>query len=320
MIAYQLTELKASLVRNEVALNLEEGDLICKNLYAGLNRRDHWITQGLYPGIELPCILGSDGLVEYEGVKYVMNPNENWGDRLDIPSSKYTIRGLQKQGTFASESAVQSKKLFKKPSHLSDAEAAILPLGGLTAYRALVSNCKVQAGDRVLINGIGGGVALLAFQFAIALGAEVYVSSSSPSKMEKAIALGAKDAINYRDEQWGKSFKKKVGGFDVIIDSAGGEGFIDLIHASNMGARIGIFGGTRGYINKLSPQHLFFKQIHIFGSTMGNDQEFADMIDLVDKYEIKPIVDTVYSFDEVNEAMQRMLSPEKFGKVAIKIS
>lgn len=320
MIAYQLIDLKASLVKKEIELQIDENDLICTNLFAGLNRRDHWIIQGLYPGIELPAVLGSDGLVEYEGKKYLINPNENWGENPSVPSKVYTIRGLQKQGTFATQSAVQKHKLFNMPSHLSDEEAAILPLGGLTAYRALVSNCQVKKGDRVLINGIGGGVALLAFQFAKALGAEVYVSSSSEEKMERALDLGAIACVNYKEENWGKKFKKKVGGFDVIIDSAGGSGFIDLINACNMGARIGIFGGTRGTINNLSPQHLFFKQIHIFGSTMGNDQEFADMISLVDKYEVKPIVDSVFEFDQLNEAMERMVGKEKFGKVALKIS
>ena len=205
MLAYQLTEIKSPLQKMDVELQQEKGDVICTNLYAGLNTRDHSIAEGLSPGIALPCILGSDGLVDYQNKKYLINPNENWGNRADIPSKEYTIRGLQKQGTFAEQSAVAIDKLFPKPEHLSDEEAAILPLGGLTAYRALVSNCQVKEGDQVLINGIGGGVALLAFQFAMALGAKVYVSSSSPEKMEKAIAMGAIDAANYKEENWGKS-------------------------------------------------------------------------------------------------------------------
>ena len=215
---------------------------------------------------------------------------------------------------------MQRSQLIAKPQHLSDSEAAILPLGGLTAYRALISNCKVQTGDKVLINGIGGGVALLAFQFAVALGADVYVSSSSEEKISDAVALGAKGGMNYTEGGWGKKFRKDVGGFDVIIDSAGGNGFHELISSANNGCRIGIFGGTRGKISNISPQHLFFKQIHIFGSTMGSDQEFAAMISMVDSLKIIPIVDSIYPLSAVNEAMSRMVSSDKFGKVALRIA
>jgi len=320
MQAFQLKEINTPLDQTETELEEGSNELVCKILYAGLNRRDHWIIKGLYPGIKLPAILGSDGLVEYQGDKYLINPNEDWGKNPIVPSNDYTIRGLEKQGTLAELCSVSKEKLFLKPSHLSDEEAATLPLGGLTAYRALISNCKVTKNDRVLINGVGGGVALLAFQMAVAIGAEVFVSTSNENKLERAIKLGAKGGANYREDNWGKNLKKEVGGFDVIIDSAGGDGFVQLIHACNKGARIGMYGGTRGTINGISPQHLFFKQIHIFGSTMGNDQEFENMIKFFDQYKIHPIVDRVYPFDQTNQAMERMLEKEKFGKVVVKIN
>jgi NADPH:quinone reductase-like Zn-dependent oxidoreductase len=133
----------------------------------------------------------------------------------------------------------------------------------------------------VLISGIGGGVALFALQFAVAAGCEVWVTSSSEQKIEKAVALGAKGGALYTADGWAKDFNKKTGGFDVIIDSAAGSGFADLVKLCKAGARICFYGGTRGAISGVSPQIVFYKQISIFGSTMGSDKEFLDMVTFV---------------------------------------
>lgn len=320
MKAAVLQESNGPLVYRDWNVEKNEGEKLMEVKFAAINRRDLWIQKGLYPGIKLPAILGSDGLVYENGQAYLVNPNLDWGDNPRVPASSYHIRGLEKEGTFAEFTAVHPNRLAKKPSHLSDEQAAALPLGGLTAYRALVGNCNVQSTDRVFINGIGGGVALFAAQFALAIGCEVHVSSSSQSKIDQAIQLGATGGVLYTSDMWGKNYKKQVGGFDVVIDSAGGDGFPQLINLCNIGARIGIYGGTRGTINGISPQHLFFKQIHIFGSTMGNDQEFSKMVELVDQYKIVPHVDEVFRLQEINEAFAYMKNQERFGKVIIDCS
>lgn len=320
MKAAVLLEKDAQLVFQDWKVEPNTNEKLLPVTYAAINRRDLWIQKGLYPGINLPAILGSDGVVYDDDKAFLINPNINWGDNLRVPAPTYHIRGLEKEGTFAEFTAVSADRLVAKPAHLSDQQAAALPLAGLTAFRALVSNCKVQPGDRVFINGIGGGVALFAAQFALAIGCEVHVSSSSRTKITLAKELGVTGGALYTEEKWGKNYKKLVGGFDVVIDSAGGDGFSELINLCNIGARIGIYGGTRGTINGISPQHLFFKQIHIFGSTMGNDQEFSSMVALVDQYKITPHVDEVFPLSAINDAFEYMKNQKRFGKVLLDCS
>ena len=244
MWAYELTEKNGLLKKGERKESVKN-KIFAKVISSGINRRDVWIQQGLYPGIEYPVVLGSDACVEFDSKKWIVNPNIDWGSNSKVPQKSYNILGLQSDGCFAEHVWVAENRLHPKPSHLSDQETGVLGLAGLTAYRALISNCACTKLDRVFINGIGGAVSQMAMQFALALGCEVHVSSSSEEKLEKAKKLGASGGVNYRNEQWGKSYKKEVGGFDVIIDSAGGKGFKELINLSNIGGRIGIYGGIR---------------------------------------------------------------------------
>lgn len=286
---------------------------------AALNHRDNWITKGMYPGIRENIILGSDGAGELDGREVILNPNIDWGDNQRYPSPAYHMLGMPSHGTFAEQIVVAQDRVVDKPAHLSMNEAAALPLAGLTAYRVLFSRCGARQGEKVLISGVGGGVALFACQFAIAAGAEVYVTSSSPEKIARAVEMGAKGGANYREDDWAKAFKKETGGFDVIIDSAGGSGFADLVKLTKRGARIGLYGGTRGNWQDVSPQIVFFNQIDILGSTMGSDQDFADMVAFVNKHQIKPVVDASFALADGNEAIARMNQGEQFGKIVLTI-
>lgn len=285
---------------------------------AGLNRRDFWITKGLYPGLRFPTVLGSDGCGLYEGQEVVINPNIAWGDNPRYPSDDYNILGLEEYGTFAERVAVRKKNIYPKPAHLTVEQAAALPLAGLTAYRTLFSRCGLQAGERVLISGIGGGVALFACQFALAIGAEVYVTSSSEAKIERAIAMGATGGVNYQDTDAMKQLSKRTGGFDVVIDSAGGPGFNLLLRMCRKGARVGIYGGTRGNWEGVNVPNIFFKQLSIHGSTMGSDAEFEQMLHLVNEHQIVPVVDCVFDLKAGNDALALMKSSPQFGKIVLK--
>ena len=287
--------------------------------HAALNHRDVWITKGMYPGIKTPVILGSDGVGNAEGRTVLINPNNHWGDNPRIPGPDYTIRGLETQGTFATHVCVHRDRLIDKPAHLTNEEAAALPLAGLTAYRAL-AKCEVQEGQRILISGIGGGVALFAFQFALALGLEAWVTSSNPEKIERALEMGAAGGMLYTEADWRKKLKKASGGFDAIVDGAGGEGFAELIRLCKRGGQITMYGGTRGVIPKINPPFVFFPQISIHGSTMGNDEEFAQMVDLVEKHQIRPVVDRVYPIELGNEAIASMEAGVQFGKIVLQVS
>lgn len=294
-------------------------EFICLDIKsAALNRRDYWITKGLYPGIggNVPTVLGSDGCGTYQGSDYIICPNVNWGDNY-FPAPNYTILGLEEYGTFAEKIYVRKDKIYPKPKHLSSEQAACLPLSGLTAYRALFTRSKLTEGQKVLISGVGGGVALLACQFAIAVGAEVYVTSGSEAKIEKAIALGAKGGVNYKDSKAMQALAKKVDGFDVIIDSAGGDGFNRLLKMCKLGANVSIYGGTNGTIKGIATPNLFFKQISIHGSTMGSDSEFKDMLALVDKYKIEPVIHSVRGLSEGATAIEELSQNEHFGKYVL---
>ncbi|MBU6341147.1 MAG: zinc-binding dehydrogenase, partial [Bacteroidetes bacterium] len=201
--------------------------------------------------------------------------------------------------------------------HLNFEEAAALPLAGLTAFRTLFSRCKLRKGEKVLITGIGGGVALLALQFALKAGAQVFVTSGSGEKIRRAKELGALDGVSYKEPSWDKQLKSLAGGFDVVIDSAGGDGFSALVGLCNAGARIGIYGGTLGKFGPISPQLIFWKQISILGSTMGSPADFDKMLQFVREHKMTPIVDKTYALDAGNQAFKYLEKSEQFGKIVL---
>lgn len=321
MKALVLKELKTPLVYQEVESPIADQEKRIVHLKAAaLNRRDWWITQGQYSKIQLPVILGSDGAgTDDEGNAVVLYPALEWGDNPAAQGKDFRILGLPDSGTFAEQISVPADNLAPMPPHLNWEQAAALPLAGLTAYRTLFTRCGLQPGERVLITGIGGGVALMAMQFAIAAGAEVFVTSGSDEKIEQAVLLGAAGGANYRQDSWDKDLKATVGGFDVVVDSAGGDGFALLPGLCNPGARIGVYGGSLGKINGLSPQILYWKQISILGSTMGTREEFTQMLDFVNRHQIVPVVDTAFPLSDGDAAMQRLGQSEQFGKIVLTI-
>jgi len=220
--------------------------VVVKMLAAALNHRDLFLRQHLYPAIAfgVPLLadgagivvgLGSEADPRWKGKRVVLNPGEGWHDSLDGPEdpSGYKILGGTKtlpNGTLQEYVLIDESQLEEAPTHLSDAEAAALPLTGLTAWRATFVKCgarNLQPGRNVLITGIGGGVALAALEFARASGANVFVTSSDEAKIRKAVALGAKGGVNYKDADWDKKLlallpaENKL--LDAIIDGAGSD-------------------------------------------------------------------------------------------------
>ncbi|MCF2490592.1 zinc-binding dehydrogenase [Dyadobacter sp. CY347] len=311
------------------------GEVIVQLKAASLNHRDVWIQKGLYPKITTPIIPGSDGAgivsevgegvdPEWIGKEVLINPSHNWGNNPAFYGADHKILGLPDNGTFAEFVKLEARYLVKKPAYLSFEQAATLPLGALTAWRALHTRANFQSGDKVLVTGAGGGVALFVIQFAIAAGAEVWVTSGSDQKIQKAIELGARGGINYKNPTWFrdllvKARGPKLGYFNVIIDSAGGAGFAKLIDIAAPGARICFYGGGTGNITDIVPAKVFFKQLNILGTTIGTESEFNDMIQFVEEKEIMPIIDTVFPLDEAEKALRLMDSGQQFGKIVLKI-
>lgn len=305
--------------------------VIIKLHHAALNHRDIWICKEQATSFPDGIILGSDGSGVIEGVseegdielvgrEVVVNPSLGWGNNPFVQSSGFSILGFPQHGTFGDYLVISKKQVFEKPPHLTLAEAAAIPLSGLTAYRALFSKARLRPGEKILITGIGGGAALMAFQFALAFKAKVYVTSSSNEKLEMARKLGALDGFNYRETNWLSQVQKVAGGFDVIIDSAGGKQFNQLMELAYPGGRLVLFGRTDGMIPEVSPRTLYWKQLNILGSTMGTQDEFLSMLDFMEKNNLRPVIDSDFRLEEVNEAMKKMESGEQFGKIVLNIS
>ena len=310
---------------NKAIPEIRDGYCLVKMKAAALNRRDYWISVGKYPGIQHQITLGSDGCGEvvegsadWKGKTVLLNPNQNWGDNPAVQSSAYTILGTPLDGTMAEYLLIPVDRLIVKPEHLSDEEGAAIPLAGLTAFRAVFTKAKVKKGDKVLVTGIGGGVSHFALMFAVSAGAEVYVNSSSQEKLDKAQSLGAVGLFNYGDADWVKQAAQVVGKFDSVIDSAGGNAINDYLRLVKPGGKIVVYGSTTGKTDGLDLFRLFWSQITLEGSTMGNDSEFKQMIEFVSNHEIIPSVDKVYGFTEGIDAIKSMVNTEQFGKTVLK--
>src|SRR5690606_9310859 len=171
----------------------------------------------------------------------------------------------------------------------------------------------------LLIVGIGGGVASFALQWALHVDAEVYVTSGSPIKVEQAIALGANGGALYTDENWSQRLREMTGGFDVIVDSALGDGFAHHLDLANLGGRIVFFGGTAWNIPTLNARKIFWKQLSILGSTMGSPRDFNHMLHFVNDHHIKPIVDSVYPLEDAEAAIRNMDASSQFGKIVLSV-
>ena len=248
-------------------------------------------------------------------------PRFNWGENERFQGSDFSILGLPDDGTFAEHVVVPIDNIHDKPEHLSMEQAAALPLAGLTAWRALMTRGQFKKGEKVLITGIGGGVALFALQFAVAAGAEVFVTSSSQQKIAKALKMGARGGANYKEDNWQEQLTMLSNKpFDVVIDGAGGEGFETAVDLLGPGGRAVFYGGTAGKWPKLLPQKLFYRQVSILGSTMGSPKEFAEMLAFVNTHKLEPQVSEVLPLRHGADAFLKMDAGEQFGKLVLKMT
>jgi len=327
MKALQIVSSGKIAIRQVKVAQPKPGEALVKMKAAALNRRDQWIRQGKYPNIRFNTTLGSDGCgqvdqvgskqhLSWVGQSVIINPNISWGDDPDCQSTDYRILGMPADGTLAEYITVPVDRLVAKPAHLSHSEAAALPLAGLTAYRALFRKGELQEGQRVLITGIGGGVSQMAFLLARAAGALVSVTSGSADKLQQMIKLGAEHAYNYHEE-WDRQALADNMQFDLIVDSIGGAQLNKLIKLTRPSGSIVFYGATTGLTPSLDLYRLFWNQIALKGTTMGNDQEFEEMVDFTTKKVLHPMIDSERPFEQVLEAFDRMQQVEQLGKLVI---
>lgn len=331
MKAAVLTSINALALDHVAAPVALPGEVVVRLRAAALNHRDVWIKAGQYAGLKFPVILGSDGAgvvtevgagveAAWLGREVIINPSFDWGHHQRAQEPRFSILGLPKDGTLAEAVHVPVAQLAPKPPHLSWEEAAALPLAGLTAYRAVFGRAQLQAHEKILLSGIGAGTAVFALQYAVAAGAVPFVTSSSPEKLGKAQRLGAKHGALYTHGGWAKEFGDHYGQFDVIVDSAGGPGFGDLVDLCAPGGRLVFFGATRGHPGELPTRKVFWKQLSLLGTTMGSPADFAAMTEFVTRKAIHPVISEVFPLDRVNDAFALLERGGQFGKIVVRIA
>jgi NADPH:quinone reductase-like Zn-dependent oxidoreductase len=307
---------------------------------AALNHLDVFMLGGL-PGITItpPWVLGADGtgFVEKAGTGVT---SVAVGDRVVINGGiacrrcEYCLAGEQSlcltfgllgehhPGTFAEYVVVPAANVRRIPLHIPDDVAAAFTLATLTAWRMVVTKAQVRAGDTVLIQGIGGGVAVAALQIAKARGARVWVTSSNDAKLAKAVALGADETLNYTTTDVARAVRAATGkrGVDVVIDSAGAASWAQSLGALGKRGRLVTCGGTTGPMVETDVRRMYWNQWTLMGSTMGNDTEVDAVVAELAAGRLLPPVDSVFPLAGGRAALERMAAREHFGKVVLAIS
>ncbi len=307
------------------------GEVLIKLERAAFNRRDVFITQNLYPGITLPRTLGSDGYGKVAalgegasgppvGTPVVIDPQFGWSDDPQTLNKNGSILGMPRDGTFAEYVVVPAENVYRAPSGLSPDECAAMPLGGLTAYRAVFTRGRITKDDVVLLPGVGGGVQTFALLYAVHVGAKVVVTSGSDEKLERARALGASGTINYKtNPEWYKEARKLTdGGPSLVIEATGGDTLSRCLDITRYGGRVVIYGGTQGE-SKIRPFSVFWKHVDVLGTSMGSPSDFKAMLALFEGGAIKPVVDCVFPMDEAAAAAELVLRGDQFGKVCLAV-
>jgi len=327
-----IEELKNNLTIEDIPIpEINNNEVLINVKYASINHRDLWIAKGLYSKIKLPVILGSDcsGIIHSKGSdvtefnigdEVIINPGLNWGNDENFQSKEFKIPGMPDNGTFAEYLKIDKAYVYKKPGHISFEEASAIPLTGITAYCSVFKKAGINKDDNVLITGIGGGVASAALVFAKSAGAKVFVSSGCDEKINKAISIGAVGGVNYTNKNWDKEIIELSGyKIDVVIDGTGGDTFLKCIDIINYGGRIISYGSTAGNVMNFPLARIFWKQLKIFGSTMGSTADFEQMIKYINDNKLEFVVDSVLSLENIADAFERMASGKQFGKIVIKI-
>ncbi len=308
---------------------LVDDEILIRVNSASVNHRDLWISEGMYSKIKLPSILGSDcsgtiaalsmGVNEFKpGDEVILNPGLNWGDNENFQSSNFRILGMPDDGTFAEFVKINKSNVFRKPEHLTHEQAASVPLAGVTAYRALFRKLNLTSGDKLLITGAGGGVSAFVLQFALKAGAEVYVTSGNDLKIEKALSLGAKAGVNYNDPDWHDKIKYLSGdSLNTVFDSSGGDTYSKCMELINPGGRIVSVGAGLGSVKDFSIHKLYWKQLKLYGSAMGSENDFSDMLNFINEKKIIPEINTILTLNDIHAGFQMMNDVKQFGKIII---
>jgi NADPH:quinone reductase-like Zn-dependent oxidoreductase len=307
---------------------------------AALNHLDLFVVSGL-PGVTIvpPWILGADasGVIDAVGSDVtglsvgefaIVNPGLSdrtceycrAGEQPLCP--RFRLLGEHLPGTMAEYIVVPAANVRAIPAGIAPERAAAFTLTTLTAWRMVVSRVRVQAGENVLIWGIGGGVALAALQICKQIGARVWAVSSSTDKLRRAAEMGADELLNRNEVDVAAVIRDRTAkrGVDVVIDNVGAATWNQSLRALGRRGRLVTCGATSGPIVETDVRRLFWNQWTIAGSTMGNDVEFDAVVNELRAGRLLPIVDSAYPLADGRAAFERLQSGQQFGKVVVRVS
>lgn len=299
-----------------------------------LNFRDKVIIDGgMGNGMPMPFTPGSDmaGVVEVVGAgttrfsrgdRVISSFNADWIDgKLNNKAKNphYNTVGYAFQGVLAEYVIMSEEWLVKAPQTLTDAEASTLVCAGLTAWFALIECGGLRTGETVLVQGTGG-VALFALQIAKAVGAEVFITSSSDEKLAAAMTLGADHGINRNKEDWVEAIYRLTNerGIDHVVDTVGGRNFADSVRAVASHGRVSLIGMMDTNDTSAPGALLLLKSPTIQGIGVGHRRALEDFVRAVDCIKLKPVIDKTFCFDELPEALEQF-DQGAFGKIIIKV-
>ena len=307
---------------------------------AALNHLDLFVVEGL-PGVTItpPWIMGGDGAGVIDevgedvrgirpGDRVIINPGVS--DRTceyclrgeESLCIRYKLLGEHLPGTIADHIVVPAVNVRIIPPSVPWDVAAGFSLATITAWRMVVTRARVQAGENVLIWGIGGGVALAAMQIAKSLGAKTWVTSSSDEKLQRARALGADETLNHRTQDIAREIRARTGkrGVEVVVDNVGRDTWSQSLLALGRRGRLVTCGATSGPLVETDVRRMFWNQWTLMGSTMGNDEEMDAITQQLREGRLFPPIDSVHDIERSDEAMRRLASGDQFGKVVIRVS
>lgn len=299
---------------------------------ASINHLDLWLAHGAQKVVP-PRVIAADGA----GVVHASgDPSWRPGDEVvifptlcdwecewcragqNVRCPRFGVLGEHSDGTACQLLHIDARNIFRKPKALSWTEAAAFPLTFLTAWRMLTTRARLQPGETVLVIGAGAGVAVAAISIAKHLGARVFATSRSEAKRRRALELGAEAAFDSAD--FSKAVRETTGGgVDVVFEHVGAATLQDSMRSVVMGGRIVTCGSTSGVKAEIMMPRLFWGQMDLLGSTMGNASEFEAVLKAIDGG-LRPVVDSVYPLDDVQSALRRLDHEEQFGKVVLSMS
>jgi NADPH:quinone reductase-like Zn-dependent oxidoreductase len=291
------------------------GEVLVRLRAASLNHIDLWVRKGL-PSAPKPRILGADGAGTREdtGEAVVINPGFERGEKI-------LVLGEHMDGTHAELVAVPETNVYPLPAGLSFEEAAAFPLVFETVYRLLVTKAQLRESEWVLLWGVGSGIGSAGLAIAKALGARAFVTSSSDEKLARARELGADAAVNHARDDVVAAVKAATGGagVEVVVEHVGEATWQRSLQAARAAGRIVVCGATSGPNPPAALHRIWWKQLTIYGSTMGTKEDFEGAYELVASARARPVIDSVYPLADARAAHERLEAGEQFGKIVLRI-